>query len=57
MQVSSARTVAQGLTFRPLRETAADTLAWCKTAPASVRDGLKFDRERDARVLAAWKAR
>lgn len=57
MKVSAARAVAQGLTFRPIRETAADTLAWFKTAPAAVQEGLKFNLEREAAVLAAWKAR
>lgn len=57
MRVSSARAIARGLTFKPLRETAADTLAWFRSAPASETEGLKIDLERDARVLAAWKAK
>jgi len=56
-RVSSARAVAKGLTFRPIRETAADTLAWFKSAPAKETEGLKIDLERDARVLSAWKAK
>lgn len=57
MRVSAARAIAKGLTFTPLRQTAADTLAWYKGAPASETEGLTIDLERDARVLAAWRAR
>jgi 2'-hydroxyisoflavone reductase len=57
MKISAAKAMAQGLTFRAITETAADTLAWFRSAPASVQDGLKLDLERDARVLREWKAR
>lgn len=57
-QVSVARAVAKGLRFRPVAETARDTLAWWKTLPeerrAKLRAGLSAERERE--VLAAWKA-
>jgi 2'-hydroxyisoflavone reductase len=57
-QVSIARAVAKGLRFRPVAETARDTLAWWKTLPqerrAKVRAGISPERERE--VLAAWKA-
>lgn len=47
-----------GLTFRPLADTAAATLAWYKTRPAAeqekARAGLAPDRE--VAVLAAWHA-
>ncbi len=47
-----------GLTFRPLAETAAATLAWYKTRPAAeqekARAGLAPERERV--VLTAWHA-
>ena len=56
-RVSAARAVAKGLTFRPVRETAADTLAWFKSAPAAATKDLTLDLERDARVLREWKAR
>src|SRR5436190_5087112 len=53
------RALAKGLTFRPLAETARDTLAWFKSLPqdrqSKVRAGLT--REREAEVLAAWKKR
>jgi 2'-hydroxyisoflavone reductase len=57
MRISAARAVARGLTFRPLRETAADTLAWYKSAPPAAIEGLKVDLERDARLLREWKAK
>ena len=55
----NARAIAAGLTFRPLGDTAKDTLAWWKSLPAErqakLRAGIAPDRE--ARVLAAWKAK
>jgi 2'-hydroxyisoflavone reductase len=58
MQVSNARAIAAGLAFRPLGETARDTLAWWRTQPeerrAKPRAGLAPERE--AAVLAAWRA-
>ena len=56
---SNKRAVSAGLTFRPLAQTALDTLAWFKTLPpdrqSNLRAGIKPDRERE--VLAAWRAR
>lgn len=53
------RAVAAGLAFRPLAETARDTIAWNAQRPsealAAPRAGLDADRE--AEVLAAWHAR
>ena len=55
---SNARAVAAGLTFRPLAQTALDTLAWFESLPAdrrvALRAGIKPERERE--VLAAWQA-
>jgi 2'-hydroxyisoflavone reductase len=55
-QTSNQRAVAAGLTFRPVVDTARDTLTWWKTLPperqAKPRAGLKPERE--AEVLAAW---
>jgi 2'-hydroxyisoflavone reductase len=49
----------QGLTFRPLTDTARDTFAWFRRQPAarqaSLHAGLKPERE--SAVLAAWQAR
>ena len=48
---------SKGLTYRPLAETAGDTLAWWLSEPAGrrreMRAGLSPDREAD--VLAAWR--
>ena len=58
--LSNARAVKAGLAFRPIGDTARDTLAWLETVPEAERTkarstGIKPDKE--ARVLAAWKAR
>ena len=47
-----------GLTFRPLRETARETLAWFESQPAERRAKLRagLSAERAAQLLAAWKA-
>jgi 2'-hydroxyisoflavone reductase len=56
---SHARSLAAGLTFRPLPTTAADTLAWFQQQPADrqakLRAGLTPEREAD--LLAKWKAK
>jgi 2'-hydroxyisoflavone reductase len=53
---SAQKAVDAGLVFRPLAETARDTLAWFRTLPAerqaTLRAGLAAERE--AAVLAAW---
>lgn len=53
------RAMAQGLSFRPLADTVAATLAWfdaqTEERRATVRAGIKPERE--AEVLAAWKTR
>ena len=53
---SSQKAVDAGLTFRPLADTARDTLAWFRTLPderqATLRSGLPAERE--SAVLAAW---
>jgi 2'-hydroxyisoflavone reductase len=58
--LSNARAVKAGLAFRPIGDTARDTLAWLDTVPADERakarsTGIKPAKE--AEVLAAWKAR
>ena len=54
--VSIQRALAKGLTFRPLAETARDTLAWFKSQPQERQKKLKagLTKEREAEVLAAW---
>jgi 2'-hydroxyisoflavone reductase len=51
------RAVKKGLTFRPLAQTARDTLAWFKSLPQDRQAHLKagLTPEREAEVLAAWK--
>ncbi len=53
--VSNARAVAQGLRFRPIEDTIADTLAWEATRPKerTWRAGLSPEKERA--VLEAWR--
>jgi 2'-hydroxyisoflavone reductase len=48
--------LAKGLTFRPLVETARDTLAWFKAQPQGRQSHLKagLTPEREAEVLTAW---
>ncbi|MHC4415663.1 MAG: NAD-dependent epimerase/dehydratase family protein [Planctomycetota bacterium] len=56
--INRDKAVALGLTFRPLAETALDTLEWHKARPVderSLRRGISARRE--AEVLAAWRAR
>jgi 2'-hydroxyisoflavone reductase len=55
-RISIQRALAKGLTFRPLAETARDTLAWFKSQPAERQAKLKagLSPEREAEVLAAW---
>ena len=58
--MSNARAVAKGLTFRPIADTAKDTLAWVASLPAEQAAKVRssgISREREAEVLAAWKSR
>jgi 2'-hydroxyisoflavone reductase len=52
-----SRALGKGLKFRPLAETARDTLAWFKSQPAERRAKLKagLTPEREAGLLAAWR--
>jgi 2'-hydroxyisoflavone reductase len=56
MRTSNAKAVAAGLTFRPVEETARDTLAWFNALPDAAthswKAGLTPDRERS--ILEAW---
>ena len=55
---TNKRAMAKGLTFRPMSQTAPDTLAWFKSLPAdrqaTLKAGLKPEREKE--VLAALAA-
>jgi 2'-hydroxyisoflavone reductase len=58
--LQNARAVKAGLTFRPIGDTARDTLAWLETLPEAERTKARstgIARDKEARVLAAWKAR
>jgi 2'-hydroxyisoflavone reductase len=50
------RALSKGLTFRPLAETARDTLSWFKSLPQDRQSHLKagLTPEREAEVLNAW---
>ncbi len=50
------RALGKGLTFRPVTETARDTLAWFKSQPQDRQSKIKagITPEREAEVLAAW---
>jgi 2'-hydroxyisoflavone reductase len=58
-RMSNVRAVTAGLTFRPLAQTARDTLEWFLSQPperqADLRAGLSPEREEY--VLAAWRVR
>ena len=57
--VSNKAAIAKGLTFRPLAETARDTLQWFKAQPKPRQEKIRagLTKEREAEVLAAWKKR
>ena len=55
-----SREMAVGLTWRPLAETARDTLDWYYATPAAEQEGLRgasLRPEREKEVLALWHAR
>lgn len=61
--MSNARAVKAGLTFRPIGETAKDTLAWLANLLADMTPEQKtravssgIARDKEAKVLAAWHA-
>ncbi len=58
-RIAVAKAIAAGLKFRPIEDTARDTLAWWKTLPAERQAKLKagISPEREADALAALKAR
>ena len=58
-KISNARAITAGLTFRPIADTAKITLNWFRSQPEDRRSKLRagLSRERETRVLAAWRAR
>lgn len=59
LQVSIRRALDQGLTYRPIADTARDTLAWFRSLPAERQANLMagLSAEREAEVLRAWHER
>ena len=58
--MQNRRAVKAGLTFRPIADTAKDTLAWLQTLSEDERAKVRssgISRDRELAVLAAWKAR
>ena len=62
LQMSVAKAVAAGLRFRPLEETARDTLAWARADGAELVTVTPYgtaglDPVREAELLEAWRRR
>ncbi len=59
MYVDVSKAVAAGLTYRPLADTARDTVEWDKSRPAADRAkrAAGLPREREKQLLALWNAR
>ena len=55
MQVNVEKSVASGLTFRPLKDTVQDTLEFVKTLPADHTWRAGLSAEKESAVLKAWK--
>lgn len=55
LNLSVEKAVAAGLTFRPVAETARDTLEWDLSRPADAERRAGLAREREREVLAAWR--
>jgi 2'-hydroxyisoflavone reductase len=54
-QINCQRAISTGLAFRPLVETASDTLAWSRSARDTHEVGLRPAREHE--LLKRWRAR
>ena len=62
LQMSVARAVDEGLRFRPLEETARDTLAWARESGQKLVTSTPYgsaglDPAREAELLGAWSSR
>jgi 2'-hydroxyisoflavone reductase len=61
MRIDNSRALAAGLTFRPLAETAMDTIAWRSSSavPENLRTTPRYvlNAEQEQAILAAWKKR
>ncbi len=56
-QVSARKAISAGLRFRPLVETARDTLAWWRALPAERELQAGITPQREAELLSRWHAR
>jgi 2'-hydroxyisoflavone reductase len=56
-QISIEKAITAGLTFRPLRDTVEDTMAYLRARPADAAFRAGLTREREAELLTAWRAR
>ncbi|MCB0088209.1 MAG: hypothetical protein KDE54_09875 [Caldilineaceae bacterium] len=56
-QVDLRKVLATGITYRPLAETIADTLAWSATRPADHKWRAGLESGREAELLRAWHHR
>jgi 2'-hydroxyisoflavone reductase len=58
-QVSNARAIAAGLTYRPLGTTVTDLMAWFRSLPADRQATLRagITREKEAELLKLWRVR
>jgi 2'-hydroxyisoflavone reductase len=54
-EIDCRRGISSGLAFRPLVETARDTLAWDGSSQGNNQVGL--DSKRELELLACWKTR
>ena len=61
MRISNGKALASGLTYRPLLETARDTLAWRQSSavPEALRTTPRYvlTAEQEQKILAAWKSK
>ena len=57
LSVDVRKAVAAGLTFRPLEDTARATLDWARTRPADHTWRAGMERDKESRILDAWRAR
>jgi 2'-hydroxyisoflavone reductase len=55
--LSQARAAADGLTHRPVETVIADAAAWSHARPSDAPRRAGITREREAALLAAWRAR
>ena len=57
--VNSDKALSQGLTLRPVEDTARDSLDWFRSQPEERQADLRHgpDAEAEAELLAAWKSR